>query len=352
MTKTPKVWVIGKGQLGEMLTHAGVPLGINVKAIDITDDSAQKLTVLENDIVTAEREEWPSNKLSLSLSQHTNFINGDVFSLLADRKTQKELLDRLSIPTSPWCPVKKSTTSSQLHQLLGDRILLKRRTGGYDGKGQYWLENDRKLPNDWLEKSIAEKTIYFDEEISLVGARDHNKHCHFYPLALNRHQNGILMASIAPLKRLDPLQTLAESYLSKIMDRLNYVGVMAMECFRIGNTLIINELAPRVHNSGHWTQMGCYINQFELHLRALCHLPIPPLNIIQPTIMINLIGIELNNEWLSLADTQLFWYNKSVRKGRKLGHLTVPIASMSTARFEQLLPSQYQETLNWIDKNT
>ena len=158
-------------------------------------------------------------------------------------------------------------------------MLLKRRTGGYDGRGQHWLKQSQttEIPADWRNEAIAEQAINFDEEVSLVGCRTADGQCHFYPLALNLHQDGILMASISPLARLDHLQQQAQAILAKIMAALEYVGVMAMECFRVGDRLLVNELAPRVHNSGHWTQAGCHISQFELHLRALARLPVPQL---------------------------------------------------------------------------
>jgi 5-(carboxyamino)imidazole ribonucleotide synthase len=172
-------------------------------------------------------------------------------------------------------------------------------------------------------------------------------------LTLNLHQDGILMASIAPLARLSHLQDEAESMLSTIMNGLEYVGVMAMECFRIGEHLLVNELAPRVHNSGHWTQTGCHINQFELHLRALCNLPIHTPQVNFQCVMVNLIGIEKDDRWLSLPNAELFWYNKEVRPGRKVGHLNLSVHNNAALNetINQLklwMPTQYQAPLEWI----
>lgn len=147
-------------------------------------------------------------------------------------------------------------------------------------------------------------------------------------------------------------QASAEAMLSKIMHQLNYVGVMAMECFVVGDQLLINELAPRVHNSGHWTQLGCAISQFELHLRALLDLPTPTLGTFAPSVMVNLIGTEHNLAWLNTPFSQLHWYGKEVRPGRKVGHINfthidkkVLIASLTT--LAQALPADYQSGLNW-----
>jgi len=147
-------------------------------------------------------------------------------------------------------------------------------------------------------------------------------------------------------------QIQAESMLGKIMDKLEYVGVMAMECFVLGDKLLINELAPRVHNSGHWTQLGCAISQFELHLRALLDLPTPSLQPIAPSVMVNLIGTKHNPQWLNTPFSQLHWYGKEVRPGRKLGHINIthPDKTIIIQQLEKLrheLPEDYQSGLNW-----
>ncbi|MBR9726547.1 5-(carboxyamino)imidazole ribonucleotide synthase [Shewanella intestini] len=352
---TQKVWVLGNGQLGAMLAHAGQPLGLDVRPVDIMNPTDDTLGLAEQDVITAEREQWPESATSLQLSEHPNFINGPIFARLADRFTQKSLLDELNVATAPWELVDNQTQESQLHQSYGERVLLKRRTGGYDGKGQHWLKQAETttIPTDWRNEAIAEQAINFDEEVSLVGVRTQDGRCVFYPLALNLHQDGILMASIAPLSRLDPLQAEAEAMLSTIMNGLEYVGVMAMECFRVGDKLLVNELAPRVHNSGHWTQAGCHISQFELHLRALCNLPIHTPQVNYPCVMINLIGVDKDNRWISLPNGQLYWYNKEVRVGRKVGHLnlsahTQALVQESISQLQQWMPEQYQAPLAWV----
>ncbi|WP_434928625.1 5-(carboxyamino)imidazole ribonucleotide synthase [Shewanella sp. HL-SH2] len=355
MSQQHTVWVLGDGQLGAMLSHAGQPLAIDVRPVDIMAPTGDTLPIDASHIITAEREQWPESSTSLQLSTHAHFINGPVFGRLADRFTQKSLLDELKVATSPWQLVDDKVQADDLHQAYGDRVLLKRRTGGYDGKGQHWLKQAEatSIPNDWRNEAIAEQAINFDEEVSLVGVRTQDGRCLFYPLTLNLHQDGILMASIAPLARLSHLQDEAESMLSTIMNGLEYVGVMAMECFRIGEHLLVNELAPRVHNSGHWTQTGCHINQFELHLRALCNLPIHTPQVNFQCVMVNLIGIEKDDRWLSLPNAELFWYNKEVRSGRKVGHLNLSIHNTAALNetINQLklwMPTQYQAPLDWI----
>ncbi|MBO2629442.1 5-(carboxyamino)imidazole ribonucleotide synthase [Shewanella algae] len=350
-----RVWVLGDGQLGAMLRHAGQPLAIDVRPVDIMAPSDEKLPLTDTDIITAEREQWPESPLSLQLSQHRHFINGPVFGRLADRYTQKSLLDQLKVATAPWELLDDNTQANDLYHKYGERVLLKRRTGGYDGKGQHWLKQaeSTSIPADWRNQAIAEQAIPFDEEVSLVGVRSRSGECFFYPLTLNLHQDGILMASIAPLARLQPLQAEAETMLSSIMHELEYVGVMAMECFRVGDHLLVNELAPRVHNSGHWTQAGTHMDQFQLHLRALCELPLMTPQVNFQCVMVNLIGIDKDDRWLSLANAELFWYDKEVRPGRKVGHLNLSVLDKnaladSIARLQQWMPTQYQAPLMWI----
>lgn len=290
--------------------------------------------------------------MSLQLSSHPHFVNGPVFSRLADRYSQKCLLDQLSVPTAPWALVDDATQVDELYQRFGPRVLMKRRTGGYDGKGQHWLKQAEAsdIPNDWRNLAIAEQAINFDEEVSLVGVRTREGQCVFYPLTLNLHQDGILMASISPLARLNHLQVQAQTMLSAIMHELEYVGVMAMECFRVGNNLLVNELAPRVHNSGHWTQASTHMDQFQLHLRALCGIAIPEPQVNFQCVMVNLIGIDNDPRWLSLPNAELYWYNKEVRQGRKVGHLNLSVPNQtvlntSITALQTWMPTQYQAPL-------
>lgn len=339
------IWVLGAGQLGAMLKQAATPLGLDVRPVDI--EAEQTLPLASSDIVTAEREEWPETVATKQLATHNNFVNLATFPQLADRLTQKQWLDKLELATSPWFAVEADSTADQFHKALGERVLLKRRRGGYDGKGQHWLvqSESSSIPEGWKGHAIAEQGIPFDEEVSLVGVRGKNGETYFYPLTLNLHINGILYASIAPLARLERLQSKAEAMLTKLMDALDYVGVMAMECFRVGDDLLINELAPRVHNSGHWTQAGASVNQFENHIRAVAGLPLAPAIVKNQSMMLNLIGIPVDYNWLSTCGLELYWYKKEVRTGRKVGHINMCASQKShfIQALEQLnnLPESY-----------
>ncbi|WP_440904263.1 5-(carboxyamino)imidazole ribonucleotide synthase [Catenovulum sp. SX2] len=347
------VWVLGAGQLGNMLQHAAYPLGVKVIPVDIDADTAPVLG--ENDVVTAEREQWPETPVTNVLAAHKNFANQNFFATIADRFKQKSLLDSLGLATAPWQLVEANTTEADLHNKLGERVLLKRRTGGYDGRGQHWLKQAESstIPADWHNNAIAEQAINFDEEVSLVGMRDKNGQCYFYPLALNLHQDGILTATVAPLARLDKYQAVAEKMLTTLMEAVEYVGVMAMECFRVGDDILINEIAPRVHNSGHWTQAGCNISQFESHVRCVTGLPMIEPSVRNTNFMINLIGCDLDAQWLAVEGSELFWYQKSVRPGRKVGHINFSKTgkkNIETAldQMQPLLPERYVKTIAWL----
>nr|WP_235961236.1 5-(carboxyamino)imidazole ribonucleotide synthase [Spirabiliibacterium mucosae] len=353
----PPIFVLGNGQLGRMLRYAGAPLDIDVRPLGFDEPH---FDIPQSAIVTAEIERWPHTALTDALSAHPHFANKDVFARLADRLTQKQLLDELGIATSPWCVLESQAELTEAFDNIGEKLVVKRRTGGYDGRGQWIVNADNRaqISDELLGEVIAEQFIPFDYEISLVGARFRDGSMRFYPITRNLQQEGILRYSVVHCEQphLSTLQAQAEKMLAPILTALEYVGVMAMECFVIGEQLLVNELAPRVHNSGHWTQLGANISQFELHLRALLDLPTPALALTMPSVMVNLIGSEHNAEWLRVPHSQLHWYGKAVRPGRKLGHINIahPDKSAVITALEALSPlleANYQSGLAWAIEN-
>lgn len=350
------VCVLGNGQLGRMLRQAGEPLGISVFPVGCSTSPA--ILPMQDAVITAEIEQWPKTPLTRQLEIHPNFVNRHIFSVIADRRSQKDLLDELSLATAPWCVLSKADDLEKAVAKLGTNIVIKKRKGGYDGHGQYRLCHGQgdNLPTDVYNNAIAEAYIPFSNEVSLIGARNAAGHCVFYPLTHNYHEQGILKISIAGLPYFRKYQDMAERMLAKLMDHLRYVGVMAMECFVVEDKLLINELAPRVHNSGHWTQNGASISQFELHLRAILDLPVIKPEVTQTSVMINLLGIEKNREWLSLPYVHLHWYEKTQRENRKMGHLNVcppcrdQLGSILT-KCTPFLPASYSDALNWAKTN-
>lgn len=349
------VCVLGNGQLGRMLKQAGEPLGVHVFPVGLDVDPTT--IPYQQSVITAEIERWPDTPFTQILANHSHFINRDIFPIIADRLTQKQLFDELGLPTAKWSLLEDPQNWSKLFAELGELLIVKRRTGGYDGRGQWRITNqcDITVPDDIYHNAIVEQAIAFEKEISLVGARNGKGETVFYPLTNNLHQEGILKMSVAIPNQYPILQAKAEKMLKSIMDKLNYIGVMAMECFVIGDNLLINELAPRVHNSGHWTQNGASISQFELHLRAILALPLPQPNVFAPAVMINLVGTQLNLNWLSIDLVHLHWYEKEVRAGRKVGHLNLTHNQPEKLKhtlslLTPLLPDEYQSSIEWAKK--
>ncbi|WP_026971240.1 5-(carboxyamino)imidazole ribonucleotide synthase [Aliagarivorans marinus] len=351
-----KIWVLGAGQLGAMLKHAAQPLDIELRPVET--DELDTFPIADDDWITVEREHWPDTPATKQLSEHPRFLNKQLLATLADRASQKRLLDELELATAPWVDVTEAVSAEQLFDELGERVLLKQRSGGYDGKGQHWLKQDGgaaqlSVPQGWGGNCIAEQAIGFDEEVSLIGMRHRDGRMAFYPLATNLHHQGILLATVSPVASKAPLQQQAEAMLSKLMESQDYVGVMTMECFQVGDKLLINEIAPRVHNSGHWTQAGSSLSQFEAHVRAVADLPMVEPLVKAQGIMLNLIGVDYNREWLGVPGVEVFWYGKEVRPGRKVGHINLCISERAQllASLEQLKPLMdevYGMAIDWV----
>ena len=332
-----RVLVLGSGQLGLMMAAAASRLGVQLDRLD-----PENWTLLRGtsptpeplpsdwrgeayDHVTVEREHFPDRAVLQVFDSHPGFKLADTLHCLADRRRQKSFLDELGIATSEWLTVRDRADLAELQHRVGLGLVLKAATGGYDGRGQ-WRINDPQpeVPAEAVPgQLIAERVVAFEREVSLVGARNRRGECVFYPLVENEHRHGMLVCTIAPAELASGQQAEAEDMLRRIMDALDYVGVMAMECFEESGRLLVNELAPRVHNSGHWTQEGASIDQFEMHVRALANLPLTIPETTRNTAMLNLVGTAFDPAWLDLGKTRLHWYGKEVRPGRKLGHLNV-----------------------------
>lgn len=333
-----RILVLGDGQLGLMLAEAAARLGLVLDRLApesglLFRGTGRRAELLpetwessEYDLVTAEREHLPQSGWMACARRHPGFHTLPAIDTLADRRSQKALLDRLGIPTATWCIVHGEDDIRTLAAETGTPVIVKAARGGYDGRGQWRVLADGSgfPPPELYGAMIAERGVRFSRELSLVGARGEGGHCVFYPLVENRHREGMLRQTIAPARNTGGLQRRAEAMLRKIMDALDYVGVMAVELFQEAGELLVNELAPRVHNSGHWTQDGASIDQFELHLRALCGWPLPTPRVTGRTVMLNLVGCDFDPGWLALPGARMHWYGKETRPGRKLGHLNFP----------------------------
>ncbi|GMV19366.1 MAG: N5-carboxyaminoimidazole ribonucleotide synthase [Polyangiaceae bacterium] len=359
-----RVGVLGAGQLGRMLALAGYPLGLRFCFLDPTPDSpaaalaeqlvadwhdAHALTQLsECNVVTFEFENVPVETVEV-LTTRTRVCPGPTaLGVAQDRLHEKTAFQELGIPTAKFAAVHDEAGLGEALAEIGAPAVLKTRRFGYDGKGQYVIRSAAEAPDAWRalggEPLILEDFVPFSRELSLLAVRNRSGDTRFYPLVENEHAEGILRLSRAPARDLEPeLQARAESHAQRLLDRLDYVGVMALELFDVKGTLFANEIAPRVHNSGHWTIEGARTSQFENHLRAICGLPLGDASALGPTAMLNFIGhVPPAAMLLEIPDAHLHDYGKAPRARRKVGHLTLRAGSpeeleVKIARARELL---------------
>lgn len=339
------VLVLGAGQLARMMSLAGAPLNIHTSAFDVNSENiVHPLTQavlgqgLENaiaqaDVITAEFEHIPHAILDVCERSGKFYPTTQAIKAGGDRRLEKALLDAAKVRNAQYAVINQRADFDAAIAQIGLPLVLKTALGGYDGKGQWRLKTEDQIETIWAEMAsalsaneqqaiVAEAFVPFDREVSLVGARRANGEVVVYPLAENVHVNGVLSLSTAID---DPeLQAQAKQMFSAVADSLDYVGVLALEFFDVQGTLLVNEIAPRVHNSGHWTQQGAETCQFENHLRAVCDLPLGSTQLVRPTAMINILGQDSVPEAvLAMSGVHVHWYGKEKRAGRKMGHINV-----------------------------
>ena len=347
------IGIIGCGQLARMLAIAGIPLGIRFSFLAEPEEDTRCIDGLGAvvrrvegagseslfdemgcpEVVTTEREQIDLELLNAFVDRCEVRPNTRAFSACQHRHREKQLLDSLDIPNAAYTfsePAAKTVND------LGLPLIVKSCSDGYDGKNQWILRKpddviafDRARENDPVLRKdyITEKMIPFECEVSQVSVRTVDGHILHYPLAENRHVNGILGATLVPARVGQSIADLAQSYMTRVMESLDYIGVMAVECFVVGQDLLVNELAPRVHNSGHWTQAGSSTCQFENHIRAIAGLSAGSVGFSGHCGMYNLIGTKTPPKPLLSDRVSLNWYNKTPRQGRKVGHMNVLAAS-------------------------
>jgi len=340
----PKIGVIGGGQLGQMLAIAGIPLGFEFVFLDPAADACASLVgthicadyadkaaltkiVQMCDVITFEFENVTPQATEFLAQQKTAvFPPPKALQIARDRLYEKTLFNELKIPTPQFAAVNSAAELNAALDAIGTPAILKTRTLGYDGKGQFVLKNKNDAAKAWQALqgalSILEQMIAFEHEISIIAVRSQNGEIRFYPAVRNQHQNGILRLSKPDTQH--PLQNLAEDYTARILQHLDYVGVLAFEFFVDENGLIANEIAPRVHNSGHWTIEGAFCSQFANHIRAITNLPLGKTKLTKTCAMLNLLGqIPPITKLLAVPNTYVHHYHKAFKAGRKVGHLTL-----------------------------
>ncbi len=340
------VGVLGGGQLGRMLALAGIPLGFRFRFLepgpdppvrdlgevvrgDYDDPDSLRTFGKGLELATYEFENVPAAALERLTDEIPVFPPPSILALTQDRLREKEALGRLDIATADHLPVRERGELDQALNRLGVPAVLKTRRFGYDGKGQRVIRSPGGLDAAWSELGgrplVLEAFVPFRRELSLIAVRDRAGGIVCYPLIENRHEGGILLLSRAPAEAVPAdLQDQAEALVTRILEDQEYVGALAVEFFETDDGLLVNEVAPRVHNSGHWTQDGAVCSQFENHLRAIADLPLGKSEARGSSAMVNLIGkLPDPARILALPGTHLHLYGKAPRPGRKLGHVNV-----------------------------
>jgi len=355
-----KIGIIGAGQLGRMLALAGYPLGLRFVFVDADEDApgAQVGRIIPGrfddpaalaalaasvDVVTFDVENVPQAAAAAVAAKVPFYPPPEALGAGQDRCDEKRLFRSLGIPTAPFEPVDSQQALVAAAERIGLPAILKTRRLGYDGRGQKRLETPADLDGAFAAlggvPAILEGFVRFERELSLIGVRGLDGRTAFWPLAENVHVDGILRQSRAPWEDAH-LQSQAERHVGALLERFDYVGVLTVEFFLADGTLLANEMAPRVHNSGHWTIEGAVTSQFENHVRAILGLPLGSTAPTGHAAMVNFIGrLPALAEALEIDGAHFHDYGKTARPNRKLGHCTVVRATPAErdAALERLL---------------
>ena len=349
-----KVGILGGGQLGRMLALSGYPLGLTFRFFDpnpespagqigelvsapYDDETALRRFASGLDVVTYEFESVPRSAADFVSRFAPVRPDPKALSATQDRLAERELLERLGIPVARYAAVSSEDELRSAAATLGYPLILKARRLGYDGKGQLRLEAGSDLREAWqstgARPAIVERVVEFTRELSVLAARSPAGSMASYQLIENHHSAGILRFSFAPADASQTLQPQAEEIARLVGYALGYVGVLAIELFETGEGLVANEIAPRVHNSGHWTMEGAETSQFENHLRAILGMPLGSTRAIGYSGMVNLLGnVPELPRLLAVPGAHVHLYGKSASHRRKLGHVNVRAESASLVR--------------------
>ena len=360
------IGILGGGQLGYMLALAGYPLGMRFRFFDpspeapvgriaprVTGDFSDRAALDKFahglEVVTYEFENVPVDAAHFLAKKLSVFPPPVALETAQDRLREKQLFEKLGIATTAYASLGSAYDLDAAVKKIGLPVVAKTRRMGYDGKGQWILKTPEevKVAKDALPKLpfVLEKFVPFTRELSVIAVRGKSGETAFYPLVENHHREGILRLSLAPAPGISAeIQRAAEYAAVRVLESMNYVGVLAIEFFACEGELLANEMAPRVHNSGHWTIEGAVTSQFENHLRAISGLPLGSTAVTGASAMINLIGeLPDSAQVLAIPSAHLHLYGKEPRPGRKLGHVTLraPAFEQLLSRFSSL-PSFFQ----------
>lgn len=339
------IGILGGGQLARMLALAGAPLGQRFLVVDSAADACagQVAPLLQADwrdfdalqkfaeqidVATFDFENVPADTAHW-LTEHTQvFPNPSALATAQDRLVEKKLFRDVGLDTPDFAAIDSHADLAVAVKQIGLPAVLKTRRLGYDGKGQFLLRETADVDRAWKALGgvplILEAFVPFGREVSIIAVRSRSGEFRHYPITRNWHRDGILSASLAPLDDVLEIEPRAVAHARSLAERLDYVGVFALELFVHGDRLLGNEMAPRVHNSGHWTIEGTACSQFENHVRAVVGLPLGDTSALGCSVMLNWIG-ELPDARVVLSEPRAHWhdYGKSSRPGRKVGHATI-----------------------------
>ena len=349
------VGILGGGQLARMMALAGAPLGLRFLVMDsvadacagqfapmvvgdYTDQAALAEFAGRVDVATFDFENVPAESARWLAERVPVFPTPRALAVAQDRLAEKTLFRELGIPVPPFADIASREQLDAAVAALGTPCILKTRRLGYDGKGQFRIKTAADVDAAWEALGaqaatvglILEGFVAFQRELSVVAVRGRNGEFRTWPLTENWHVDGVLSASLAPARVDDTMRETALSHARKLAEALEYVGVFALELFCRDGELLANELAPRVHNSGHWTIEGSETSQFQNHLRAVLGLPLGDTRMVGQACMLNWIG-AMPDATAVLGEPGGHWhdYGKSPRDGRKVGHATLRADSAS-----------------------
>lgn len=363
-----RIAIVGTGQLARMLALEGWAMGLEFSFLATKDETSDCVNGLgpivryipgmaasdiyeqmgRPDVITVEKENLDTVLLKALQAYCPVYPDPSIIHICQHRGREREFLDSIGVPCAVYEKVNSLDELYEAVERIGFPAILKACEAGYDGLNQWRLESLADIGNKFNKSgkfvpAILERCVPFSREVSILLVRSVSGDHFVYPLTENYHRHGVLLTSIAPAPGVDArLLSQVDRLVERFVQAWDYVGVLAIECFEIESGLIVNELAPRVHNSGHWTQLGAYTSQFENHLRAISAVRLGDTRATSFTGMINLLGRSTPAEFYYQVNSQVHLYNKAARPGRKTGHINFIHSERET------LAKQMQNTLELI----
>ena len=345
------VAIFGCGQLAQMMAQAGITLGLTFSFIAnegedcrcveslgkvVTYTPAMQAKTLfhhldQPDVITVEKEMVDAELLN-DLKQYTSvYPSSDAIYITQNRIREKNYIRKLDIPTADFAVITSLTQLGQFMSDFGLPLYVKAAESGYDGYHQWRIQSESELDQKELVDAInrgvsliVEKHVPYQREVSVIAARSRTGNIVFYPLMENKHGEGVLIATLAPAPTMDEnLEQQAFNCMRRLLEAMDYVGILTMECFQTDQQIIVNELAPRVHNSGHWTIEGSRTSQFENHCRAIVDKPLGEIAMCGAAGLVNMLGKHADAQQFTQKNMSFHTYGKQERPRRKLGHITV-----------------------------